>query len=240
MSTDFGKRLKAARRFAGLTQRKLAALVGMAQTSLSEAETRGHGSTFTYQLAIACGINPNWLATGDGEMILDTAPAVVREQPGNYAENNYRLALTDAHIRRAEYSSIRHVRFKLSASATGFQTIDADDDDLPPLMFPHRWLLERGLKPEKLVAFRICNGSMEPTLFHNDTLVVNTEDTEPRDGEVFAVNYEGELVVKRLVRDAGQWWLSSDNPDKRRYPNKRCSEGVFLLGHAIHKQSDRV
>lgn len=140
----------------------------------------------------------------------------------------------------SEYQPIRFVRFKLSAGASGFAAQDVDDDDLPPLMLPQAWLAARALKAENLMALRLCNGSMEPTLFHNDTLVINTADTEPVDGEVFAVNFEGELVVKRLLRDAGQWWLSSDNPDKRRYPNKRCGEGVFLLGHAVHKQSDRV
>ena len=81
---------------------------------------------------------------------------------------------------------------------------------------------------------------MEPGLYHGDTVVVNTADTEPKDGKVFAVNYEGELVVKRLVRDAGQWWLRSDNPDQRRYPPKVCGEGVFVLGRIVHKQSEQL
>jgi phage repressor protein C with HTH and peptisase S24 domain len=60
------------------------------------------------------------------------------------------------------------------------------------------------------------------------------------DGEVFAANYDGELVVKRLVRDAGEWWLSSDNRDERRYPRKRCDEHTFILGRIVHKQSERI
>ena len=42
---------------------------------------------------------------------------------------------------------------------------------------------------------------------NGDTVVINTAQAEPKDGAVFAVNYEGQLVIKRLVRDAGQWWL---------------------------------
>ena len=60
------------------------------------------------------------------------------------------------------------------------------------------------------------------------------------DGDVYAVNFEGELVIKRLVRDEGQWWLCSDNPDQRRYPKKRCDERVGLLGRIVHKQSERI
>jgi phage repressor protein C with HTH and peptisase S24 domain len=66
---------------------------------------------------------------------------------------------------------------------------------------------------------------MEPGLYDGDTVVVNTEQVTPKDGVVFAVNYEGELVIKRLMRDAGQWWLRSDNADQRRYPRKTCGEG---------------
>lgn len=70
----YGLRLKAAREFAGLTQKGLAerANVGT-QESISKLErTDAKGSEFTVQYAIACGVNPVWLATGEGEM----APAL--------------------------------------------------------------------------------------------------------------------------------------------------------------------
>ncbi|MGC8074294.1 S24 family peptidase, partial [Salmonella enterica] len=63
---------------------------------------------------------------------------------------------------------------------------------------------------------------METTLFEGDTVVINTMDKTITDNQVYAVNYEGEDVVKRLVRDNGDWWLTSDNPDQRRYPRKLC------------------
>ena len=82
---------------------------------------------------------------------------------------------------------------------------------------------------------------MEPTLFDDDVVVVNTEDTEPKDGEVFAINYEGEPVIKRLVRDASTWWLSSDNPDQRRYPRKECMDPhCIIVGRVVHRQSERI
>jgi phage repressor protein C with HTH and peptisase S24 domain len=82
---------------------------------------------------------------------------------------------------------------------------------------------------------------METNLHEGDMVVVNTADTEPKDGEVFAVNYEGEPVIKRLARDRGTWWLASDNQDKGRYPNKECVEGsCIIVGRVIHKQSERI
>jgi Predicted transcriptional regulator len=77
-----------------------------------------------------------------------------------------------------------------------------------------------------------------PGLNNGDTVLIDTSRTQPKDGRVFAINYEGELVIKRLMRDAGNWWLSSDNTDKTRYPNKLCAGDVCLIiGECVHKQS---
>lgn len=64
--SEFGARLYAARKHAGLTQVALAKAAGMSQSTLQEAETTGLKSTYTAQLAAACGVSPQWLATGDG------------------------------------------------------------------------------------------------------------------------------------------------------------------------------
>lgn len=67
--TEFGQRIKAARKKAKLTQDKLASLIGISQGTLSEMENEGHSSTYTVQIAQACGVDPTWLATGAGQMI---------------------------------------------------------------------------------------------------------------------------------------------------------------------------
>jgi transcriptional regulator with XRE-family HTH domain len=69
MATDFGKRLKEARKHAGLRQTQLAKLAGMSQSNVSELENTAFGSVATMQLALCCGVNPNWLATGEGSML---------------------------------------------------------------------------------------------------------------------------------------------------------------------------
>lgn len=138
-----------------------------------------------------------------------------------------------------DYPAIRRVRFSLSAGASGFG-VEYCDEDGPPIVFRRDWFKRNGYHPEKLFAVRVANGSMEPGLFDGDVVVVNTEAVEPKDGRVFAVNYEGEMVIKRLVRDAGHWWLASDNPDARRYPRKICDEHCVIIGEIVHKQSERI
>ncbi len=74
MSTDFGKRIKAARKHADLTQVELSKAIGIKQSSLSHLESTAFCSTHTTQIAKACKVDPNWLATGEGEMLQRTTP----------------------------------------------------------------------------------------------------------------------------------------------------------------------
>lgn len=138
-----------------------------------------------------------------------------------------------------DYPAIPRVQFKLAAGVSGFG-VDYLVEDAAPIVFRKDWYDGRGLDPVKLYALRVSGQSMEPGLWDGDTVVVNSADTQPSDGDVFALNYEGELVIKRMLRDEGSWWMVSDNPDQRRYPRKRCHEDTFVLGRIVHKQSERI
>jgi len=132
------------------------------------------------------------------------------------------------------------VRIKVRAGINGFAT-EPDISESAPIFFRSDWLRRKGLKSYKLKAIRVSGHSMETTLYDGDIVVVNTEDREPRDGEVFAVNYEGEPVIKRLIRESGLWWLSSDNPDKGRYPRRECAtDSCLVIGRVVHRQSERI
>lgn len=65
-----GERLKAARQFAKIaTQDDLAKKSGVSQQTISKIESnKTDSSAFIVQLAIACGVRPEWLAMEQGEM----------------------------------------------------------------------------------------------------------------------------------------------------------------------------
>lgn len=139
-----------------------------------------------------------------------------------------------------DYPSVKRVHFKLSAGTSGFGVDYDAESDKAPIVFAKSWYAGNGYEPSKLFAVKVANGSMESGLYDGDTVIVNTAQKEPKDSVVFAVNYEGQLVIKRMIRDAGEWWLSSDNPDQRRYPRKVCDENTFIIGEIVHKQSERI
>lgn len=225
---SIGTRIKEARRDIKMTQKELSAKVGVAQATLSELETgESAGTTLIASFAAALGVSPLWLETGKGSKHIQSQKTEkIRDEID--LDNN------------PEYPAIRRVKLRLSAGISGF-SIDLEEEDHVPIVFGKYWYQSRGLIPDKLIAVKVKGSSMEPGLHDGDTVVINTADTKPSDGDAFAVNYEGEAVIKRLVRDAGEWWLSSDNPDQRRYPRKLCAgDACIIIGRIVHKQSERI
>jgi hypothetical protein len=138
------------------------------------------------------------------------------------------------------FCAIRKVKLCLSAGITGF-SVEPESHDGSMISVPRTWVERNGFQPERLVAIKVKGESMEPALFQDDVVIINTADTKPADGVVFAVNYEGEAVVKRLARDIGQWWLTSDNPDQRKYHRKMCrGNECLIVGRVVRKESDRI
>lgn len=138
------------------------------------------------------------------------------------------------------FYTIRKVRLRLSAGITGFAA-DPETHDGGTISVQRGWVDRNGYHPDKLVAIKVKGESMEPALYEDDVVIINTADVRPVDGVVFAVNYEGEPVVKRLTRDIGEWWLSSDNPDQRKYHRKMCrGRECIIVGRVVRKESERI
>ena len=169
--------------------------------------------------------------------------AVFNTQPMTFDEIK-RLIPDVRRVRAAEPGDpslvqIPKVRLQLSAGITGFQ-VEPETYDGATTTVPAEWILRNGFKKDKLLAIRVKGESMEPTFYESDLVVLNTADTTPSDGGVFAVNYEGEPVVKRMTRDAGDWWLTSDNLDQRRFSRKVCQgEACLVIGRVVRKESER-
>lgn len=99
MATEYGLRLKHARKQAGLTQMQLSSKTGIAQSTISSAETEGLGSAETPMLARACGVNAYWLATGEGDMQADNAPVAALEKLNEVLELRAKLQALSADAR---------------------------------------------------------------------------------------------------------------------------------------------
>lgn len=175
------------------------------------------------------GFSHIWLMTGQGEPRQAPLRGLRDAMPVRVADND-----------DADFVQIQMVKLRLSAGITGFQT-EPEQRDGGTLGMRRTWIERNNLHPQHLIAILVKGESMEPALYEDDIVIINTLDTKLVDGAVYAFNYEGEAVVKRLARDAGQWWLTSDNPDQRRYHRKLCQgTACLVIGRVVRKESDRI
>lgn len=154
--------------------------------------------------AAALGVNQQWLATGQGSMAADGSRSnVIAIHPDD--------ELPEGYIKIPEY--------KVHFSAGPGQVVVSYEleECSEPATYRLSWLQQERLNPEKLKRFKVKNGSMEPFLFHGDSVLVNEAEStleQVIDGKVYAIRYGNELRVKRLYyrRISGEVVLRSDNP----------------------------
>ena len=80
--------------------------------------------------------------------------------------------------------------------------------------------------PETTFVVRVAGESMTGAgIFDGDLLVVD-RSLEPRDGDVVVAVLDGELTVKRLLRDAHGWYLHAEHPKYPDFRPERFGEGL--------------
>ncbi|WP_306393423.1 LexA family transcriptional regulator [Telluria beijingensis] len=174
------------------------------------------------------GIDPMWLLHGKGD-----GPA--RAPSPDRIEDIKPVASADADS--GAFVHIPKVRLLVSAGVSGFG-VEPEPYDGSTATVPADWLRRRQLRAEHLIAIRVRGRSMEPTFNEGDTVFINKLDTEPSDGAVFVINYEGEDVIKRLTRDAGDWYLVSDNRSQE-YHRKLCKGAeCIIIGRVVRSERE--
>ncbi|TWI65188.1 phage repressor protein C with HTH and peptisase S24 domain [Pseudoduganella lurida] len=232
---DIATRLDKAMKAAGFeSQSALSRASGVPQPTinriLKSVGSKGPESGTLQKLAAACNVSFTWLHEGLGSPEESLATPL---PPGA-------MRVVVAEDDDPHFYQIPRVQLQLQAGITGFKTVPEIYDGAK-LSIPRHWADKKGFNPKKLIALTVKGESMEPNLFDGDVVIVNTGDTQHVDGFVYAINYEGEAVVKRLTRDAGRWWLSSDNPDQARYQRKSCHDGECLIvGRVVRRETEHI
>ena len=139
-----------------------------------------------------------------------------------------------------DYEQIRCVIIKCK-KGVGSYDVHAAGPASSFIAFRRDWLAAKGYVGAQLLVVQANDDAMQGTFAEGDLLVVNTADRVLEDGRVFAVNYEGQLHMRRVFRDAGSWWLHCDHQDAKRYPRKQFIEKhCFSIGRVVHRQSEFI
>ena len=216
MTTDFGKRLKEARKAAKLTQVQLAKAAGIGQSTLAELEKTGYGSARVANLAEACGVSVMWLSDGTGSMRPTTA-LTPSPAPGAPAITVPLLA---------------------NAGSMGPGTeIQHDDVLVGHIALSEQWVARR-LQPSSHGALRFIHAygdSMAPTFEDGDVLLVDTGMRDPRaiDG-VYVMAANERVYIKRVrQRMDGVVEISSDNATVKTVDVLNGDHRIDILGRVV-------
>jgi phage repressor protein C with HTH and peptisase S24 domain len=94
-----------------------------------------------------------------------------------------------------------------------------------------------GVRPQDCKLAQVHGRSMEPYLFNRDMMMICTAKTRVRDGQIYAVTFEDEPLVKQIFKEPeGALRLHSYNPE---FPDKIIAadqlEGLQIAGEVVYR-----
>lgn len=132
----------------------------------------------------------------------------------------------------SELIAIKAVSIKVQAGFPGFDA-DREFEDGGVIHIPRKAIEGQAWMPHCLLAIKVRGDSMAPVFANGDTIVINVADRKMVSGEVYAVNCEGNPVVKQLALQGEQWMLRSFNPqyDPKPYRTPDCD----IIGKVVYQ-----
>lgn len=235
---EFKDRLKAARRHAKLNQTELAERAGLTQTSISDLERgKSKATAFAAQIASVCGVSPMWLVEGAGDMLGATdTHKPERIQPsvrmGTIETWDDETPLDDDEV---------YVPFLQEVElAAGEGRFVIEESDTSRLRFFKKDLRHNGVQFSNAKCVVVSGNSMVPVLRDGATVGVNVGKnslSDIVDGEMYAINHNGQLRVKQVYRIPIGIRLRSFNRDEHPdedYTFQQIQEQqISILGHVF-------
>ncbi len=193
-------------------------------------DINGIGASKARLLGDYLHVDPLWLETGEGQMEPSkTTP------PSAVADENPPFLLPAKNVQIGEEPDsipVRRVNIKLRAGIARFETEPVLEDG-GVLNVPRTIIDQANLTPHELLAIRVRGESMEPLLFEDDVIVIDTSDKVPVNKELYALNFDGDCCVKQLVKRNGDWYLYSVNPDFG--PVNARSGQISIIGRVVYQ-----
>lgn len=162
----------------------------------------------------------NWVATGE----------VDGRDRQRFTRKASRVSTEDQD--ESELIAIKSVNIKVQAGFPGFDA-DREFEDGGVIHIPRKAIEGQRWSPHCLLAIKVRGDSMAPVFSNGDTIVINVADRKMVSGEVYAVNCEGNPVVKQLALQGEQWMLRSFNPlyDPKPYRSPDCD----IIGKVVYQ-----
>lgn len=176
----------------GLTQQSLAERAGMSQAAVYKiASGKTKETKKITQLALALDVDLHWLATGENKNRSSSNAEII----GGFSEWDSGTPLMDDEVELPFYREV-----ELSAGSGKYQVLENQGNKL---RFPKTTLKKVGVTVENAACVKVAGDSMEPVMPDGCTVGIDTGNKHVRDGDIYALDYDGQLLVKRLYRVIG-------------------------------------
>lgn len=225
---------EASQRLKGLgTQAEVARLLNQSSQTVKNWESRGisKGGMLIAQERIGC--SATWLETGKGEM---NGPTLVGS---TLDDDGFAVATPDINAagqrigvgEQGRTIPIRAVKIKVQAGSDGYVAEPDFDIDSGYFQVPEHVIKELRANPADLIITTFHGRSMEPMYFDGGKGLVDTSKRKPVENECFVVNWNGETLVKCLIKKSDGWCLYSFNRD---YPSISVRSGhCSIIGMVV-------
>ncbi len=213
--SELKDRLKTARKNAKMTQAQLAKAVPISQGTISDLESgRNKGTASLVKIAQALKVNAHWLATGEGEMT--ALPAQIQTILDNTTGPISNNAINPE---QKTWLPLMNISF---SCGNGVDVQCHFEETKKQLAFEPDFLPSRGVKEANVRLLYATGDSMEEFIFDGDIFAIDISDTTIRDGQIYAIYFEGEAMLKQIFKEAGgRLILHSKNP---KYKDKIVTE----------------
>ncbi len=213
--SELKDRLKTARKNAKMTQAQLAKAVPISQGTISDLESgRNKGTASLVKIAQALKVNAHWLATGEGEMT--ALPAQIQTILDNTTGPISNNAINPE---KKTWLPLMNISF---SCGNGVDVQCHFEETKKQLAFEPDFLPSRGVKEANVRLLYATGDSMEEFIFDGDIFAIDISDTTIRDGQIYAIYFEGEAMLKQIFKEAGgRLILHSKNP---KYKDKIVTE----------------
>jgi len=180
------------------TQSDLADFLGLRQATISDYKKKNQfNANWAIKICDKFSLSVHWLLTGEGPkgrefLVMD------RREP--YAPEDASLY-------------VYVPRYDVRAAAGPGMDIQSEYI-VDYLAFKKEWIHSRlHVSPQNLVLINVSGDSMEPALYDDDLILVDTGVTDYKNDALYVLNLGGELQVKRIQYvPGGDLVIKSDNP----------------------------
>lgn len=211
-------RLKQSRANRGKTQADVASAVGISQPAYQALESgKNQKSAFLPLIAQYLEVDPYWLTTGKS---LDTF---------NKSDISAPIIVDDTSANEFVWIDVVEASFSCGTGESIEFHFDSINGKLP---FPPSFFKEKGVCDQNMRIIKAKGDSMTDLIKDGDYVGIDIAQTEIIDGEIYAIYFAGEGMVKQIFKEAdGSVVLHSLNQKYRdRIVNEQNGSSFRVMG----------